>query len=137
MKTKKFLIFLIIISIFIISSCVNTPNPTNDPPNTTENSPLKILNTKIISDIYGFKYLQVEVQNISNKYIKAFKLYVEFYDDFGDQVDEFYEYYVAQELNISPGSTSIHEWLLLNNLATSAYPEVVEVVFIDGTKWTK
>ena len=101
-------------------------------------APLQILEIRIENDPYGIsKRLYVIVKNVSNKTIRAYKLKVNFYDDFGDKVDTLYKYYVAQELNLRPNQINgkYSYWTIYQSTVTKAVPRVVEVVFTDGSRW--
>ena len=106
--------------------------------NSNSPAPLKILETKIEYDEYRIsKRLIVVVKNISNKTIRAYKLEVDFYDDFGDKVHTFYKYYTAQELNLRPNQIygKYSYWTIYQDTVTKAIPRVVEVVFANGSRW--
>ncbi|AKI97987.1 hypothetical protein [Kosmotoga pacifica] len=99
-----------------------------------DNCPLKLL--LVHTNYYeGINSLEVELQNISDKAIKALSLIGTFYNDFGDVYDSNVSY-IAQKLNISPGETRLFAWAV-NDIVTKAEVEIDEIVFMDGQKWSR
>jgi len=66
--------------------------------------PLKIIKAGLVSDYYSsYEDAKIPVKNVSNKTIKAFALTFVLFNGFGDEVDQLYNRYIAQELRLSPG----------------------------------
>lgn len=96
--------------------------------------PLKILRT-VVNYFDYLNHLQISLQNISNKTIRAFAIKAAFYNDFGNKVREFYTRFVSQKLSFEPWERDYFTWVLSEDTITKAEIYIDEVVFTDGTKW--
>jgi hypothetical protein len=98
--------------------------------------PLKIIKAELVSDYYSsYEDAKITVKNVSNKTIKAFALTFVLFNDFGDEVDQLYNRYIAQELRLSPGKEYTATWNTYEETPTKIHVFPVEVVYDDGSKW--
>lgn len=79
--------------------------------------------------------ISVIVKNMSEKRIRAYKLIVDYFNDFSDDPID-HDVLITQELYMDKWETRLDTWQRNNN-ATRFKINLMEVVFCDGTKWHK